>query len=114
MRSEEKKFGEAATAFSTALSLDPLDEEAAAGLAAALSEQGKLAEAEAALARSIESNAKSPVLWNNLGVVRIERGSYASGIQAFEKALALDGSFEAARSNLTRAAELAALERASS
>ncbi len=114
VRAEEKRLGEAATAYSTALSLDPLDEEAAAGLASALAEEGKLTDAETALVHAIESNAKSPVLWNNLGVVRVERGTYAAGIEAFDKALALDGAFEAARTNRARAGELAALERAAS
>lgn len=113
-RAEEKKLDDAATAFDTALSLDPLNEEAAAGLALVLADAGKLAEAEAALARAIESNAKSPVLWNNLGVVRVQRGSYASGVEAFQKALALDGGLEAAKANLSRASELAALDKASS
>lgn len=113
-RAEEKKLDDAATAFGAALSLDPLNEEAAAGLALVLADAGKLAEAEAALARAIESNAKSPVLWNNLGVVRVERGSYASGVEAFQKALGLDGGLEAAKSNLSRASELAALDKASS
>ncbi len=110
----EKKFDEAATALDTALALDPLDEEAAAALARVLADQGKLTEAEAALAKAIESNAKSPVLWNNLGVVRVERGSYALGVEAFQKALALDGGFEAAKTNLARASELATLAKAAS
>ncbi len=113
-RAEQKKLDEAVTAFGTAFSLDPLNEEAAGGLALVLAEGGKLAEAEAALARAIESNAKSPVLWNNLGVVRVERGNYASGIAAFQKALDLDGGFETAKSNLSRAGELAVLDRAAS
>jgi tetratricopeptide (TPR) repeat protein len=113
-RAEEKKQDDAATAFVSALSLDPLNEEAAAGLALVLADAGKLAEAEAALVKAIESNAKSPVLWNNLGVVRVQRGSYAPGVEAFEKALALDGGFEAAKSNLSRASELSLLEQSAS
>ena len=113
-RAEEKKLEEAATAYEAALDIDPLNEEAAAGLAAVLAAEGKLAEAEAALARAIESNAKSPVLWNNLGVVRVERGSYASGVEAFQKALSLDGAFEAAKTNLARSTELLTLDRAAS
>lgn len=110
----EKKLDDAAAAYGRALDIDPLDEEAAAGLAATLRAQGKLAEAEAALNRSLSSIAKSPALWNNLGVVRVERGQYAQAVDAFEKALAIDGSFEAARANLARANELAALDRAAS
>ncbi len=113
-RAEQKRLDEAAIAYSTALSLDPLNEEAAVGLAAALAAAGKLAEAEAALGKAIENNTKSPSLWNNLGVVRVEQGSYASGADAFQRALALDAAFDAARSNLARAAELGALEKAGS
>ena len=114
IRAHEKKVDEAATAFSTALSLDPLSEEAATALGAALSSAGKLAEAEAALTKAIENNAKSPALWNNLGVIRAQRGSYATAEDAFQKALALDGAFDAAKTNLARTTELAALEKAAS
>jgi tetratricopeptide (TPR) repeat protein len=113
-RAAQKKLDEAATAYATALSLDPSDEEAAAGLGSTLRAQGKLAEAEAALAKSLENNARSPVLWNNLGVVRVERGSYAAGVEAFQKALAIDASLESAKANLARASELASLEKAAS
>ncbi len=113
-RVEEKKLDEASAAFSAALALDPLDEQAAAGLGAALSAEGRLTDAEAALGRAIESNAKSPVLWNNIGVVRTRLGDYTTGVEAFEKALSLEAGFEASRTNLARASELAALERAGS
>ncbi len=113
-RVEQKRMDEAAIAYSTALSLDPLSEEAAVGLSHALAAAGKLAEAEAALIKAIENNTKSPVLWNNLGVVRVERGSYASAAEAFQKALGLDAAFDVARSNLARAGQLGALEKAGS
>jgi lipoprotein NlpI len=54
------------------------------------------------------------VLWNNLGVVRVERGNYLAGVEAFQKAIAIDSTFEAAKTNLSRAAELAAIEKAAS
>ena len=113
-RAAEKKLDDAAAAYATAIEIDPLDEEAAAGLAATLRAQGKLAEAEATLTKSLSSIAKSPVLWNNLGVVRVERGQYAQAVDAFQKALAIDGGFEAAKANLARASELAGLDRAAS
>jgi tetratricopeptide (TPR) repeat protein len=113
-RVAEKKLNDAAAAYATALALDPLDEEAAAGLAAALRADGKLAEAEAALVKAVESNTKSPVLWNNLGVVRVDRAQFASAVEAFEKALAIDAGFEAAKANLARATELTTLDKAAS
>ncbi|HEY1249770.1 MAG TPA: tetratricopeptide repeat protein [Thermoanaerobaculia bacterium] len=114
VRAELKKPEEAATAYATALSLDPLSEEAATGESAVLASAGKLADAEAALLKAIENNAKSPALWNNLGVVRTQRSNYPGALDAFGKALAVDSSFEPAKANQARAAELAALEKAAS
>ena len=114
VRVEQQKPDEAAVAFSTALTLDPLSEEAATGLSGVLAAAGKLPEAEAALSGAIENNTKSPVLWNNLGVVRTRRGNYAGALDAFQKAIALDASFDVAKANLARASQLAALEKAAS
>jgi tetratricopeptide (TPR) repeat protein len=113
-RVAEKKLDDAAAAYATALALDPLDEEAAAGLGAALRAQGKLAEAEAALVKAVASNTKSPVLWNNLGVVRVDRAEYTTAVEAFEKALSIDTGFEVAKVNLARATELTTFEKAAS
>ena len=79
-----------------------------------LADAGKLEDAEAALVKAIEANTKSPVLWNNLGAVRVRRGNNAGAIEAFQKALTMDAAFDAARANLARATELAALEKAAS
>ncbi len=114
VRAAQNDLDAAATAYATALTLEPLNEEAAASLGAVLTSAGKLAEAEDALAKAIESNTKSPALWNNLGVARASRGNYAGAAEAFEKAISLDGSFEAAKTNLARSNELAALEKAAS
>jgi len=114
VRLEQKNVDGAAAAYGTALKLDPLREDAAAGLGALLADAGRLPDAEAALTGAIENNAKSPVLWNNLGVVRVREGRYEQAIEAFHKAIALDGGFEPAKTNLARATELATLERAAS
>jgi tetratricopeptide (TPR) repeat protein len=114
VRAEQRRVDEAATAFSTALSLDPSSEEAATALGAVLADAGKLAEAETALTKAIENNAKSPALWNNLGATRVRRGNNTGAIEAFQKALSMDAGFDAARTNLNRATELAALEKAAS
>ena len=112
LRMELKKFDEAATAYRAALDLDASNEEAAAGLGSALANAGRLPEAEQALTRSLEANPKSAVLWNDLGVVRSMRGSFAPAVDAFRKALTLDPGNEAAKTNLERAEQLFALDRA--
>ncbi|MET0618667.1 MAG: tetratricopeptide repeat protein [Thermoanaerobaculia bacterium] len=114
VRADQKELDEAATAFATALSLDPASEDAATALGSVLVAAGKLDQAEAALTKAIEGNTKSPVLWNNLGAVRVRRGNTAGAIEAFQKALTMDAGFDAARANLARATELAALEKAAS
>lgn len=112
LRAARKAPEEAAAAYASAFALDRADEEAASGLALALSEAGKLAEAEASLLQAVEASAASAKLWNNLGVVRTRRGSFAEAAAAFRKALELDAKLEPARSNLARAEQLLALDRA--
>ena len=114
VRVEAKEVDGAAAAYATALKLDPIREDAAADLGSLLADAGRLPDAEAALTGAIENNAKSPVLWNNLGVVRVREGRYEQAIEAFHKAIALDAGFEPAKTNLARATELATLERAAS
>jgi tetratricopeptide (TPR) repeat protein len=112
LRMEQKRPDEAATAYESGFNLDPKSEEAAAGLSVALMEAGKLAEAETALGKALEARPDSALLWNNLGVVRTRRGAYAPAVEAFQKALSIDASLEAAKTNLTRARELYAIDRA--
>ena len=47
-------------------------------------------------------------------MIRAQRGNYGAAVDAFGKALALDAGFEPAQSNLARATQLAAIERAAS
>lgn len=112
LRMEQKRPDDAATAYESGFNLDPRSEEAGAGLSVALMEAGKLPEAETALGKAIEARPDSALLWNNLGVVRTRRGEYATAVEAFQKALSLDAAFEAASTNLTRARELYAIDRA--
>jgi tetratricopeptide (TPR) repeat protein len=113
LRLELNKPDDAATAFRAALDLDPSSEPAASGLGASLAEAGRLPEAEEALTKALAANPKSAVLWNNLGVIRSRRNAFAGAVEAFQKALAIDAGLEAAKNNLTRAEQLAAMERAS-
>ena len=114
LRADQKRYDDAAVAYRTAWNLDPTGEEAASGLSAALIDSGKTAEAETVLVKAVEGSPKGASLWNNLGVARTRRGDYAGAVEAFQKAIGLDGDFEAARTNLARAEQLAALERAAS
>ena len=107
IRAAQKKLDEAAGAYKTALTLDPLDEEAAAGLGAALRARESSPMPSRPSCTAMATNTKSPVLWNNLGVVRVDRGAYPAAIEAFEKALAIDASFDSAKANLARTRELA-------
>ncbi|HLN57538.1 MAG TPA: tetratricopeptide repeat protein [Thermoanaerobaculia bacterium] len=114
LRLEQKRYDEAASAYRAAWDLDAASEEAASGLGAALIEAGNPAESETVLVKALEVSPKGASLWNNLGVARTRRGNFTGAVDAFEKALGLDGNFEAARTNLTRAEQLAAIERAAS
>jgi Tfp pilus assembly protein PilF len=114
LRAEQKRFDDAVSAYRAAWNLDPTDEEAASGLSSALINSGKTAEAETVLVKALEGSPKGTSLWNNLGVARTRRGDYAGAVDAFQKAIGLDGNFEAARANLARAEQLANLERAAS
>jgi Flp pilus assembly protein TadD len=108
------KPAEAAAAYEGALRLDPGNEDAAAGLGAALAGTNRLAEAEEALRRASEAHPASARLWNDLGVVRVRRGQYPGALDAFRRALEVDPGFAAARRNLAGAEQLSALERAAS
>jgi Flp pilus assembly protein TadD len=114
LRAEQKRFDDAVAAYRAAWNLDPTGEEAASGLSSALIDSGKTAEAETVLVKALEGSPKGASLWNNLGVARTRRGDYAGAVDAFQKAIGLDGNFEAARANLARAEQLASLERAAS
>ncbi len=114
LRAEQKNVEEARAAFASALEAEPGNEEAASGLSATLAEAGKLDEAEAALVKAIEMNPGSSVLWNDLGVVKLRRGDFVGAVEALHKALSLEKPPEAAKTNLERAEQLLALDRAAS
>ena len=114
LRVDLKKYDDAAAAFRAMLDLDPLNEEAATGLGDALAEAGRLPDAETVLAKAVEATPRSALLWNNLGVVRTRRAEYGPALDAFSKALAIDETFEPAKTNRARAEQLAAIARAES
>jgi tetratricopeptide (TPR) repeat protein len=114
LRAEQKDSEAARGAFTSALESEPGNEEAASGLAAALVDGGKVAEAETVLLKALQISPTSAALWNDLGVVRIRRGDFSGAVEALRKALSLEGPPEAAKSNLDRAEQLLALDRAAS
>ncbi|SLN72386.1 Tetratricopeptide repeat protein [Roseivivax jejudonensis] len=62
---------------------------------------GRLNQAEGQLRRAVETDAANPRVWNNLGVVLIERGKVAEAAEIFRRAYALDnGESDAIRDNL--------------
>lgn len=70
---------------------------------------GRLNQSERLLREAVEAEDTLPQVWNNLGVVLMERGKTAEAAQIFRKAFALDnGQSDAIRDNLRLA--LAKLE----
>ena len=62
---------------------------------------GRLGQAETDLRDAVEADEYRPELWNNLGVVLMERGKTAEAAQIFKMAYALDnGESDAIRDNL--------------
>ncbi len=62
---------------------------------------GRLNQAERQLRRAVEIDGANPHVWNNLGVVLIEREKTAEAAEIFRKAFALDnGESDAIRDNL--------------
>ncbi|ETW13895.1 hypothetical protein ATO8_03356 [Roseivivax marinus] len=62
---------------------------------------GRLNQAEDQLRRAVDSDTANPEVWNNLGVVLMERGKTSEAAQIFRKAYALDsGQSDAIRDNL--------------
>ena len=63
-----------------------------------------MGQAEELLRDAVEKDDKSPEIWNNLGVVLIERGENAEAEQVFRRAYALDnGESDSIRDNLVLA-----------
>ncbi len=62
---------------------------------------GRLGQSEKLLRRAIDTDEARPEVWNNLGVVLMERGKLPEAVQIFKTAYALDnGESDAIRDNL--------------
>ena len=72
-----------------------------AGLGTANLGLGRLGQSETLLRRAVATDQAIPEVWNNLGVVLMERGKSAEAVQIFQKAYALDnGESDSIRDNL--------------
>lgn len=88
-------------AFSRAALDHGMTAEVMAGLGSANLGLGRLGTAETLLREAIKKDDKSPEVWNNLGVVLMEKGDLAEAEQVFRRAYALDnGESDSIRDNL--------------
>lgn len=88
-------------AFNRAALASQLDAEILSGLGSANLGLGRLGQAEKLLRDAVEKDETHPEVWNNLGVVLMERGKLAEAQLTFRKAYALDnGESDAIRDNL--------------
>lgn len=72
-----------------------------AGMGSANLGLGRLGQSETLLRRAVDTDQAIPEVWNNLGVVLMERGKIAEAQQIFQKAYALDnGESDSIRDNL--------------
>lgn len=77
------------------------DGEVLSGLGSANLGLGRLGQAEALLRNAVTKDNQQPEVWNNLGVVLMERGKTPEAVQIFRRAFALDnGESDAIRDNL--------------
>ncbi len=78
-----------------------IDVDVLSGLGSANLGLGRLGQAETLLRRAVKEDAAQPEVWNNLGVVLMERGKTLEAEQVFKRAYALDnGESDAIRDNL--------------
>ena len=78
-----------------------LDGEVLSAIGSANLALGRLNQAERQLRQAVQKDGASPEVWNNLGVVLMERGNAAEACEVFRRAYALDnGESDAIRDNL--------------
>lgn len=94
----------ALAAFNRAALERGLDGEVLSALGTVNLAMGRLNQSEDLLRRAVKKEDGWPEVWNNLGVVLMERGKTAEASQVFRKAYALDnGESDAIRDNLRKA-----------
>ena len=106
---EAREYELALKSYTRAAGQQGFTAEVLASLATANIGLGRLGQAETQLRQAIEADETRPEIWNNLGVVLMERGETAEAAQIFRKAYAMDnGQSDSVRDNLRLA--LAKLE----
>jgi len=87
--------------FNRAALVHGLDVEILSGLGSANLGLGRLGQAESLLRSAVKKDATQPEVWNNLGVVLMERGKTREAEQILRRAYAMDnGESDAIRDNL--------------
>ncbi len=98
---DAREFELAIDAFSRAALVHGMTADVLAGLGAANLGLGRLHTAERLLRDAVDKDETSPEIWNNLGVVLLERGDFGEAELVFKKAYALDnGQSNSIRDNL--------------
>jgi tetratricopeptide (TPR) repeat protein len=78
-----------------------MDSEVLSGLGSANLGLGRLGQSERLLRRAVKEDDALPEVWNNLGVLLMEKGETAEAVEIFKRAYALDnGESDAIRDNL--------------
>jgi len=98
---EAGEYELAIDAFSRAALDEGMTADVLAGLGTANLGLGRLHTAERLLRQAIEKDEQSPEVWNNLGVILLEKGENGEAEQVFKRAYALDnGQSDSIRDNL--------------
>jgi Flp pilus assembly protein TadD len=95
------QFELAIKSFNRAALVQGADVDVLSGLGTANLGLGRLGQAEALLRDAVKKDEAQPEVWNNLGVVLMERGKTPEAVRIFRRAFALDnGESDAIRDNL--------------
>ncbi|WP_120502262.1 tetratricopeptide repeat protein [Roseovarius sp. EL26] len=98
---DAQEYELAIQAYSRAALEHGLSAEVLAGIGSANLGLGRLDTAERQLRKALEKDERSPEIWNNIGVILIEKDEVAEAEQMFRRAYALDnGESDAIRDNL--------------
>lgn len=93
-------------AYSRAALAEGMSADVLAGIGTAHLKLGRLHTAERVLRRALDRDEEAPEIWNNLGVVLMEKGETGEAADVFRRAYALDdGQSDSIRDNLRLALE---------